>query len=86
VVAVAAMNLIPAQRRIEHRVERLYETGSEEYYRSLGVLLGPPVVAGNRVDALQNGREIFPAMLAAIRGAKRTITFESYIYWSGDIG
>jgi cardiolipin synthase len=86
VLTLAAVNLIPAQRRIEHRVERLYETGSEEYYRSLGVLLGPPVVAGNRVDALQNGREIFPAMLAAIRGAKRTITFESYIYWSGDIG
>ena len=42
--------------------------------------------AGNRVDALQNGDEIFPAMLAAIRGARRTINFESYIYWSGDIG
>jgi cardiolipin synthase len=47
-------------------------------------VLGPPVVAGNRVQALQNGDEIFPSMLAAIRGAKRTINFESYIYWSGD--
>jgi cardiolipin synthase len=25
-------------------------------------------------------------MLAAIRGAQQTITFETYIYWSGDIG
>ena len=25
-------------------------------------------------------------MLAAIRDAKETITFESYIYWSGSIG
>ena len=25
-------------------------------------------------------------MLSAIRGAKLTINFESYIYWSGDIG
>jgi cardiolipin synthase len=25
-------------------------------------------------------------MLAAIRGAQKTITFESYIYWSGSIG
>jgi cardiolipin synthase len=25
-------------------------------------------------------------MLAAIRGARHTITFETYIYWSGDIG
>jgi cardiolipin synthase A/B len=43
-------------------------------------------VAGNRIEALQNGDEIFPAMLAAIRGARHTINFESYIYWSGDIG
>jgi cardiolipin synthase len=35
---------------------------------------------------LENGDEIFPAMLDAIRGAQRTITFETYIYWSGDVG
>ena len=35
---------------------------------------------------LNDGDEIFPAMLEAIRGAKKTITFESYIYWSGEIG
>ena len=28
----------------------------------------------------------FPSMLAAIRGARETITFETYIYWSGTIG
>jgi cardiolipin synthase len=35
---------------------------------------------------LQNGDEIFPAMLAAIRQAKESITFETYIYWSGETG
>ena len=25
-------------------------------------------------------------MLAAIKGAKKTITFETYIYWSGKVG
>jgi cardiolipin synthase len=35
---------------------------------------------------LENGVEIFPAMLEAIRGAQETICFETYIYWSGDIG
>ena len=35
---------------------------------------------------LLNGDEIFPAMLQAIRGAKKTITFETFIYWSGSIG
>ena len=86
VVTLVVVNLMPTQQRIEHRIERLYDTGSPDYFRSLGVLLGPPVLAGNRVEALQNGREIFPSMLAAIRGAKRTINFESYIYWSGEIG
>jgi len=80
------VNLIPAQKRIEHRIERRYETGSPDYYRALGVLLGPPVVAGNRIDAYQNGDEIFPAMLEAIRGARKTVDFESYIYWSGEVG
>ncbi len=80
------VNLMPAERRLEHRVERRYTTGSDDYFRSLGVLLGPPVVGGNRIEALQNGDEIFPSMLAAIRAARRTINFESYIYWSGDIG
>ena len=85
-LTLIVLNLLPAEQRIEHRIERLYATGSSEYFRSMGVLLGPPVLAGNKVEALQNGREIFPAMLAAIRGAQRTITFETYIYWSGDIG
>jgi cardiolipin synthase A/B len=35
--------------------------------------------------SLQNGRAIFPAMLAAIRGVQRTMAFETYIYWSGDV-
>ncbi len=52
----------------------------------VGVLLGPQFVAGSRARVLRNGDEIFPAMLAAIRSAQTTITFETYIYWSGDIG
>lgn len=43
-------------------------------------------VGGNAVTELLNGDQIFPPMLAAIQGAKKSITFETYIYWSGDIG
>ena len=52
----------------------------------MGVLLGPPIVGGNRFEVLVNGDEIFPSMLAAIRSARSTISFESYIYWSGAVG
>ena len=85
-VTLAVLNLMPAERRIDQRIEHLYPIGSPEYFRSIGVLLGPAPLDGNRVQALQNGDQIFPAMLAAIRSAKRTITFETYIYWSGDVG
>ena len=33
----------------------------------------------------QNGEEIFPAMLAAIRSARHSINMETYIYWSGEV-
>ena len=49
-------------------------------------MLGPQIVEGNKVETLLNGDQIFPSMLAAIRAAKSTITFETYIYWSGSIG
>jgi cardiolipin synthase len=42
-------------------------------------------VAGNRVVTLVNGDQIFPAMLRAIRGARRTINFETYVFWDGPI-
>jgi cardiolipin synthase len=67
-------------------VAHLYGADDPQFARSMGTLLGPSLLAGNRVRALCNGDEIFPAMLEAIRGARRTITFETYIYWSGEIG
>lgn len=86
VCGLVAYNFMGAEKRIEHRLERLYAVEDPQFARELSVLLGPPVVEGNALRVLKNGDEIFPSMLEAIRGARRTITFESYIYWSGDIG
>ena len=52
----------------------------------MGLLLGPSIVEGNKATELINGDAIFPAMLKAIREARKTILFETYIYWSGEIG
>jgi len=49
----------------------------------MGAALTPPLVGGNHVQALVNGTEIFPAMLAAIRSAQQSNTLETYIYRSG---
>ncbi|HKP67435.1 MAG TPA: phospholipase D-like domain-containing protein [Casimicrobiaceae bacterium] len=86
VVGLIALNFRTGEKQIEQTVARLYETSDPQFQRAMGVLLGPPIIAGNRFDVLVNGDMIFPAMLSAIRSARETITFESYIYWSGDVG
>jgi cardiolipin synthase len=63
-----------------------YAVDDPQFRRTMGTLLGPPLVAGNSVEPLVNGDEIFPAMLEAIHSAQRTITFETFVYWSGDAG
>jgi cardiolipin synthase len=83
---VLALNFMPSETQIETRLTRQYDTNDPQFRRSLGVLLGPPILEGNKVEALLNGDQIFPAMLEAIRSAEKTITFETYIYWSGSIG
>ena len=47
-------------------------------------LLGPPIPEGNKITRLENGSEIFPAMLAGIARVKTTIRFGTYPYWSGE--
>jgi cardiolipin synthase A/B len=83
---VLFVNWTGAEKRIQQQLPRLYETDDAEFRRTLSALLGPPFVEGNAVQTLVNGDLIFPAMLQGIRSAKVTITFESYIYWSGSIG
>ena len=85
-VVVLVVNLGLGDKQIDRRLQHLYAVADPQFQRTMGVMLGPSLVDGNRVDALLNGNEIFPAMLDAIRSAKETVTFETYIYWSGSIG
>jgi cardiolipin synthase len=80
------LNFTSGEKKVERQLERLYATDDSQFRRSMGVLLGPPILDGNKTEVLLNGDQIFPAMLHAIRQARRTITFETYIYWSGSIG
>jgi cardiolipin synthase len=85
-VVLIAMNFVATEKKIKEEVVHAYAVEDPQFTRTLGVMLGPPLVGGNRVETLKNGDEIFPSMLQAIRSAKKTITFETYIYWSGTIG
>ena len=86
VVVLAVANLSTGEKKIEHKIERRYGSDDPQFIRSMGLLLGPPVTSGNRFEVLLNGDEIFPSMLEGIASAKKTITFETFIYWSGAIG
>ena len=80
------LNFAPGEKKIEQQLARKYDVADPQFRRSMDVLLGPPMLEGNKVEVLLNGDQIFPSMLEAIRGAKKTITFETYIYWSETIG
>ena len=79
-------NFVGGETKIERNLEHLYALDDPRFTQELGVLLGPPFLQGTKIRALLNGDEIFPPMLAAIRAAQTSITFETYIYWAGDIG
>lgn len=63
-----------------------YSVEDPRFAKAVGDLLLPSFVEGNTIQTLLNGDQIFPAMLESIRKAKQTISFESYIYWSGNTG
>lgn len=80
------LNLSLGNKQVDSAFAPLYSVRDAEFPRSVGATLARELVPGNTVEELVNGDQIFPAMSAAIRSAQRTITFETYIYWSGSVG
>lgn len=85
-VGLLLLNFATPEKKLEHIPSHCYDVADPQFKREMSVLLGPAILPGNKIQVLHNGHEIFPAMLAAIRSAQRIITFETYIYWSGEIG
>ena len=85
-LVLLALNFTAGEKKVQQQLPRLYSTADPQFERALGSLLGPGIVGGNAVTELINGDQIFPPMLAAIKSAQKSVTFETYIYWSGDIG
>ena len=70
-------------RKVGEPFEVPFAVSDQAFRDSLAAVLGSPIVEGNTVRTLVNGKEIFPAMLESIRGAKKSITLETYIWSSG---
>jgi cardiolipin synthase len=59
--------------------------GEPSFFPTIAAHTDAPILAGNRVELLFNGDQTFPAMLKAIRGARKTINYAQYLYQDGAI-
>ena len=80
-----ARNFFPPEKKVRNRITADYHPGDDTFVRTMGNVLGPPLLERNKVTVLQNGDEIFPAMLRGIRSAERTITFENFLFREGEV-
>jgi cardiolipin synthase A/B len=60
--------------------------GEPAFRRTVEAYAAAPVVDGNRVDILLNGDQLFPAVLAAVRGARLSVNYAQYYWDRGAIG
>jgi cardiolipin synthase len=86
VVAVVAVLLLAGCARVRPHVALPgVQLGDPSFFPTLEAFAGAPIVGGNRVDVLLNGEEIFPSVLEAVRGARRTISYAQYFYEDGPV-
>ena len=83
--AVVALLLMLAQDQETLKIRSAVGVEDPRHSAYVSALVGTALSRGNRYDVLTNGDQIFPAMLDAIRNAKRRISFETYIYDTGEV-
>jgi len=83
--AAVAVLLMFAQDQETLKVRSAVSADDRRHPAYVSALVGAALSRGNRYDVLTNGDQIFPAMLSAINGAKRRISFETYIYDKGNV-
>ena len=86
IATILILGLMLAQDQETLRIVSAVTAEDERYPAYVAALVGADLTRGNAYDVLTNGDEIFPAMLAAIDGARRRISFETYIYEGGEVG
>jgi cardiolipin synthase len=78
--------LLIRRHTLEYHLEHTFAISDPEFFGSALALSDPVPTESNAIEVLQNGDEYFPAMLEAIRTAKKTINFEAYIVYSDEVG
>lgn len=83
--AVVGVALILAQDNVTLKLRSAVSAEDPNHPAYIGALVGADLRKGNRYAVLTNGDQIFPAMLLAINNARRRISFETYIYDTGQV-
>ncbi|HEV7866709.1 MAG TPA: phospholipase D-like domain-containing protein [Chthoniobacteraceae bacterium] len=71
---------------VEYLPEHTFSVADPAFFGSAHALADPLPVDGNKIELLHNGDQIFPSMLAEIRGAQKSVNFQAFIMYSGEIG
>ena len=85
IALVAAGLAVGCMRVTTHVAVPELVLGEPSYFPTQEAYGGAPIVGGNAVEILLNGEQIFPAVLEAIRSARRTITYAQYFYEDGPV-
>jgi cardiolipin synthase len=81
-----AISLLNRPSQVSYDIPHTFGVRDPGFLASAQALDRPGIAAGNRVTILENGVEIFPAMLEAIRTAEKSVNLEAYIFWSDTVG
>jgi len=85
-LVVLAVLLVSACARVQPYVALpTLALGEPSFFPTLEAYASAPIVGGNTAELLLNGEHTFPAQLAAIRSAQRTVSYAQYFYEDGPI-
>ncbi|HTM02405.1 MAG TPA: phospholipase D-like domain-containing protein [Vicinamibacterales bacterium] len=85
VLILVGAGLVIAQDQETLRIRSSVAVQDPRFPDYLARLLGHQLTTGDSYIVHTNGDAAFPAMLAAIGGARQRVEFESYIYQDGDL-
>jgi cardiolipin synthase len=82
---MVGLGFVGCARVHPHIVLPNLQLGEPSFFPTLEAYTSAPILGRNAVDVLLNGEEIFPAMIEAIRGARKTITYAQYYFEDGPV-
>jgi len=85
IVSIVGLIILFAQDPSTVRLDSNVSIDDERFPEYASAVTASPPTRGDRYEMLVNGDQIYPAMLDAIRAARRRVNFLTYIYSPGEV-